>query len=611
MMRKLEKIQSRKTMTAYGGAGSIIETMDNGSLLVGFYSEWGCFKPVPRMNRIPINDERLLKHLRKDFYLTNLETLLSIPTPEEANVFCAKKRDLREAIQSRYFPEWFYCPKCRRLHKWKQWETLWENKFPQDHKFRENYPACYHCSAPKGKGISRKPLEQIRFCMASLDSGRLEDVPFDLLSNFKDYFAKNQAIYYDVTNETPVADLKYGTTSNSEGLQSNYIRFGDGDNRLSFAAIASKYIVYGDAAFKIVLRNQNNIYYPTVVKGLFIPQDERWNKLAADIISMHNRGNSDDTISNALKLVKNIDISPAQVQNIIDGETLDFDMQEYAYITNAGNYNAGINKKDDEFYAMRYDNLKHPFVQKFYSILKLREDSTIPCFTRISNKNARWLNLKTKREEEMEPKPCSTYAQKYKVQDLTFIPAVSAYGEGIFMDIDTSHLPTDLIEKTTFVHTFSHIVMKELEFECGYSLQSLKEKIYKMEDENRFGILIYTIGGSEGSYGGLVSLLPTNVDAKEAKLIDIIDNALERAEDCPNDPICSMEGGHCFACVDIPEISCYDWNKNLDRRIVNKVTMKLKCQESSEKSVVTEDEQKSKDEQDDDDVSDPDDVVLS
>ncbi len=112
-----------------------------------------------------------------------------------------------------------------------------------------------------------------------------------------------------------------------------------------------------------------------------------------------------------------------------------------------------------------------------------------------------------------------------------YIPEVESFGEGIFLDIDIQNV--NVRERYVFVHTFSHIIMKEMEFQCGYPLSSLKEKMYK-KGADHYGILIYTIGGSEGSYGGLISLLPTDPAATNGgKLVTLIENALERVKIAP------------------------------------------------------------------------------
>ena len=52
------------------------------------------------------------------------------------------------------------------------------------------------------------------------------------------------------------------------------------------------------------------------------------------------------------------------------------------------------------------------------------------------------------------------------------------------------------------LHTFSHIIMKEMEFSCGYPTASLNERLYY--SDQMCGVLIYTADGAEGSMGGLV-----------------------------------------------------------------------------------------------------------
>ena len=127
------------------------------------------------------------------------------------------------------------------------------------------------------------------------------------------------------------------------------------------------------------------------------------------------------------------------------------------------------------------------------------------------------------------------------------------------------------------------MIMKELEFQCGYPLSSMKEKLYSKNNGLEWGVLIYTIGGAEGSYSGLVSLFPAEAtsDGKDSSLVKIINYAMERSKDCPNDPICSDEEGHCYACLDIPEISCCKWNQELNRMVFIKYKKQLDNSTSS------------------------------
>jgi hypothetical protein len=118
--------------------------------------------------------------------------------------------------------------------------------------------------------------------------------------------------------------------------------------------------------------------------------------------------------------------------------------------------------------------------------------------------------------------------------------------------------------KFYLLHTFSHIIMKELEFTCGYPTASLQERLYY--SDRMCGVLIYTADGSEGSMGGLVAQgFPTTIEK-------IIKKAIERAVDCSSDPLCwehtndQLNFAACFSCCMVSETSCEYFNMGLDRR---------------------------------------------
>lgn len=189
-----------------------------------------------------------------------------------------------------------------------------------------------------------------------------------------------------------------------------------------------------------------------------------------------------------------------------------------------------------------------------------------------------------------------------KDEDQFVLPAVQNYGEGIFFQFNESTLneiysderiqnlltknlnPQDqgygtweLLRKSGqryfIVHTFSHLIMRELEFACGYPTASLKERLYISSEGNEFmaGVLIYTTDGSEGSMGGLIS------QASEHNIEKLIKNALLRGVDCSSDPLCWESDGQglfefnlaaCFSCSLVAETACEAMNLGLDRRVL-------------------------------------------
>lgn len=180
-----------------------------------------------------------------------------------------------------------------------------------------------------------------------------------------------------------------------------------------------------------------------------------------------------------------------------------------------------------------------------------------------------------------------------------WFPAVKLLGEGIFFKFDhdtlsawvrsvanrykemASELQKSFLENERFspqyiaLHTFAHLLIRQLADDCGYSASSIKEKIYStyMDDSNRpsmCGVLVYlATSDSEGSLGGLISIAN---DSK--RLQSILKNMLHKALWCSADPLCctsTQQGFHslnyaaCHDCVLLPETSCEFRNVLLDR----------------------------------------------
>ena len=123
------------------------------------------------------------------------------------------------------------------------------------------------------------------------------------------------------------------------------------------------------------------------------------------------------------------------------------------------------------------------------------------------------------------------------------------------------------LSRFVLVHTFAHVLMRELCYECGYAAASLRERLYVFPDEA--GLLIYTADGdSEGSLGGLVR------QGTIKRLEVTIASALNRSRWCSNDPVCREVRGRgpggtnlaaCHACAIVSETSCTEMNGLLDR----------------------------------------------
>ena len=131
----------------------------------------------------------------------------------------------------------------------------------------------------------------------------------------------------------------------------------------------------------------------------------------------------------------------------------------------------------------------------------------------------------------------------------------------------------DAANHLSVLHTFSHLLIKELCTISGYSLGSIRERLYiKHDDEGQLvksGILLYTSGpSSDGTLGGLVR------QGTEELSEHLIRRAIEALMMCSNDPVCynhepninERNGAACHSCVYLPETSCELGNMFLDRR---------------------------------------------
>jgi len=134
--------------------------------------------------------------------------------------------------------------------------------------------------------------------------------------------------------------------------------------------------------------------------------------------------------------------------------------------------------------------------------------------------------------------------------------------------------PRDLSPRFVLLHTFSHLLMTRLTFECGYTSASLRERLYVSTDPATpmAGLLIYTAAGdSDGTMGGLVRM------GRPGYLEPVVRRALEAAQWCSADPVCietqaqgplSCNLAACHNCALVPETACEELNRFLDRALM-------------------------------------------
>ena len=207
-------------------------------------------------------------------------------------------------------------------------------------------------------------------------------------------------------------------------------------------------------------------------------------------------------------------------------------------------------------------------------------------------------------DEEDDMNICSIQRRK---QD--WFPCVSNKGEGIFFSIREDLLkeweqrpevqkrcgalfesfnewaktrewdiPETRRPRYVLLHTLAHALIRELSISSGYNEASIAERIY--EGNNHNAILLFTASSSsDGSLGGLVR------KAEQGQFLSILENAIQKSKYCSRDPLCieddpyekkqrgfpvhtRLNGAACYACTLIPETSCNEFNRLLDRKFL-------------------------------------------
>lgn len=235
-----------------------------------------------------------------------------------------------------------------------------------------------------------------------------------------------------------------------------------------------------------------------------------------------------------------------------------------------------------------------PYVKNISLIHKVREVQALVGFSRLEPIDEESVNNLNKIKKV-----------SIKEESTNWYPGYDVRGEGIFIELDEDAIdtwrtnnprvqhrvnqlndnysksyygelrPRTITAKFLLLHTLAHLLMKQLSFECGYSIASIKERIYcseASEGKSMSGILIYTASGdSEGTMGGLVR------QGRADTFPAIFRKAIEGAITCSNDPVCSLSMGQgrdslnlsaCHACTLVPETSCEEFNVFLDRGVI-------------------------------------------
>lgn len=343
-------------------------------------------------------------------------------------------------------------------------------------------------------------------------------------------------------------------------------------------------------------RGASNVYFSVTRSAISIPP---WINPLYNLIDEHLRliENYKEDFGDAgvTKVYEKYfsDFSRAEFDEALDRrlknitEFTEIKKMEYDAITHHNDPAYASNKKH---FKAEEDDLPSGIKQYFERIIRitrLREVRVLLGFTRVDAP-----------DPDADVQANIVYLNKGRGEK--WLPAAEVNGEGVFIEFNKETLDNWLSDQKVkalsqkyeecyrqfcsekqwtitvprnavyvLMHTFSHLLIKQMAMSSGYSSSAIRERIYFSNEMN--GILLYTgSADKEGSLGGLVELGTTN------KLMALMRDAFQEALLCTNDPEClnntpagnNSNGAACHSCCMVSETACENGNRMLDRGLV-------------------------------------------
>lgn len=611
----------RAQLIAPFGTGAMLNVPGGTSLVIAGLDYW--FQNALRNKNIDdrefqLEEWRLQKILKVDHFRLP-------PDFRENFKWSGNVENLGMTIPAFRFPTWHFCPSCKLLIKCSPFDRGSKGKIK-----------CPECEAKK----KTRYLVQVPF-IAICENGHLNDFPWNEWVHRSVNPSCNGPLRLISTGSASLVGQKVkcegcGAERNLGGVTSAY----ESSNSTTLTSTLSEdeeFLCPGErpwlgpegkercsAPIRGSLRSALNVYFAHIRSSIYLPRTN--NSEMESLLLLFE----DFSISTLLKTLIDYQVPTEEIVETLrnqhrisfldysDSQMLD-GIEIIKKEIPKDNFNSGNEGKDDpllfrreEFEVLRaprneevlkirqveiakYDPKIVKYFSKIMLIDKLRETRVLSGFSRVYAEN----------DQNISQRKQMLWKDKSKIN--TWLPAYVVYGEGIFLEFNEDKiriwekLPEvqervgKLIERYkiaqekrgikyrplgaryVLIHTFSHLLMNRLVFECGYSSAALRERLYVSSEENSpmAGVLIYTADGdAEGTMGGLVRM------GKPENLEPAIFTAIEEARWCSADPVC-MEMGNlhgqgpdscnlaaCHNCALVPETACEEFNRFLDRGVV-------------------------------------------
>lgn len=553
---KLGELRPNQIITTFG-PGSVVDAVKDSVTILDI--------PYWKDKGMKIIDGRLASYLNVDcFYMPRTTFAHDIPVVS--------------------FPRWHVCTKCQRLFD--ATETFDLDKYL---KFGVTCPDC------RGRAY---PARFITIC----ENGHMSDFPWKWWVHRGHTDCNGQLKMYSIGNTSTLADMWVECSCGAKRSMNGATQAQNFDGLQCSGRHPFRPHSRPEHCEKPVIPSQrgaSNVYFAVTRSAISIPP---WIDPLYNLIDEHLRdiellkeviGEKEgvdkayEKFFSAYPREKFDEAYERRMSNI--REFTEIKLMEYRAITHHNDPDYQSNKKH---FKAEEDPLPAYFGRYFKRIIRitrLREVRVLLGFTRVDAP-----------DPDADEQPNVVYLTKARGRDERWLPAVEVNGEGIFIEFNKDTLDewlsipqvkvisekyaesyreycdskqwtvkTERNAVYVLMHTFSHLLIKQMAMSSGYSSSAIRERIYFSDEMT--GILLYT-GSSdkEGSLGGLVEL--GTVEQMQVLMRDAFQEALV----CTNDPECmntlpagkNSNGAACHSCCMISETACENGNRMLDRGLV-------------------------------------------
>ena len=502
------------------------------------------------------------------------------------------------------FPKWLQCPTCKRIGHLKSWQSLsFSNHL-------DRY--CTHCSSNSRKTYCI-PIRFIAYCK----KGHISDFPWHSFVNHSEQCSNNKPLDSQLilrSKGPSIADI-FVTCPSCQASRPLI----DAYKKTSFNCPSGtpwrEHQTHSgecDQKLKITQRGSSSVYYPIHQSAISIPpwssriqsylkgnyrtiiecDDPKIRKQLIQLLAKSPGTPTSISVERGKisveRLVQYFDERDEYCQS--EKDSLSLKMEEYSVLSDS--INTEYTSPDFIANPTKLTSSLGKYFRGVSEIKRLREVRALVGFTRV------------------DPTPDKQFMQSISTKETAsqWLPAIENFGEGIFIDFNTSYLHQWSIQPSVrkhfssltsgffgslvsdgqdidaykkilspefyLIHTLSHLLIRNLSTKCGYSSASIRERVYSLNSDisgcaPTHGLLLYTSSSdSDGSLGGLCGM------AQNENFESLVVDSLRDGAWCSSDPLCisrpnadslTASQASCHNCTLVPETSCEFFNSYLDR----------------------------------------------